>query len=429
MAPSVIFDQVSKSYRMGGGLPGLRDIFGQRTDVDPQKLHWAVKGLSFELQQGEALGFIGPNGAGKTTTLKLLSHVTQPTSGSITVRGRFSALIELGAGFHPDLTGRENVFLNGTILGMRKQEIKARFDQIVDFAGIEQFIDTPVKRYSSGMYARLGFAIAAHVDPDVMLVDEVLAVGDYAFRMKCYDRMDQLRAKGTSLIFVSHNMEDIRRVCDKAIVMYQGQKAFEGPAGQGVAEYANILRKNASRSSKPSEAGAGGLSQRRMTHAARIERVEIIDEDGHPTTALQSGQTAYIRTTFQCFEDAPHPVCACTMYGANGEVVYDTTTQLLGVETPVYRAGEWATITYKLDLHLLDGTYNVAIDLAYADLSCYYDYIANAINFTVTGARRARGVANLCASVSFEQAPAALELAPVQVTEPIVNGNAVLQLQ
>ena len=188
--------------------------------------------VNFELQPGKALGIIGPNGAGKTTILKILAHVTQPTSGEMLINGRLAALIELGAGFHPDLTGRENIYLNGAILGMRKSDIKARFDRIVDFAGIGEFLDTPVvKRYSSGMYARLGFAIAAHVEPQVLLVDEVLAVGDYAFQMKCYARMDELRAAGSSLIFVSHNFEAVRRVCDTGLVMYRGENVFQGHGG------------------------------------------------------------------------------------------------------------------------------------------------------------------------------------------------------
>ncbi len=415
MQPRIVFDQISKRYRKGGALPSLRNILGHwNANENPEQFYWAVNDVSFAVDQGEALGIIGPNGAGKTTTLKLLSRVTLPTSGSIDVRGRFSALIELGAGFHPDLSGRENIFLNGTILGMRRAEVKARFDQIVDFAGIEPFIDTPVKRYSSGMYARLGFAIAAHVDPDVLLVDEVLAVGDYAFRMKCYDRMNQLRDNGTALVFVSHNMEDIRRVCNRVIVMYRGSKAFEGTAGQGVAEYSNILRANASRTDKPA-AGGDGLSQRRMTHAARIEKVELVDSEGNSCSTVVSGETAFVRITFQCFEETPSPICAYTMFGETGEVVYDTTTRVLGMDTPSYKAGEWATWTYKLEMHLLDGTYTVNIDLAYADLSCYYDFIANALNFTVIGAKHAKGVANLRADVAFARAT------PLPFTAPLLT--------
>lgn len=413
MTPAIEFNQVTKRYRIGRSLPTLRSLFGGWQDTRPDNYHWAVNNVSFQVQPGEALGIIGPNGAGKTTSLKLLSRVTRPTEGEITVNGRFSALIELGAGFHPDLTGRENIFLNGTILGMKRSEVKARFDQIVDFAGIHQYLDTPVKRYSSGMYARLGFAIAAHVDPDVLLVDEVLAVGDYAFRMKCYDRMDELRAKGTSLIFVSHNMQDVRRVCDRGIVMYRGEKAFEGTSDEAVAEYANVLRNNASKSSKPTgpDSGSEGLSQRRMTHAARIEKVDLMDETGTVKKTVRSGETVYISIEFQCFEDTPNPVIACTMFGNTGDVVYDTTTKVLGIETPVYREGERGVVKYKLNTHLLDGVYSVTIDLAYADLSCYYDYLPNAVNFTVMGANNAKGVANLAADVLFEpSAPAQVEL-------------------
>lgn len=413
MAPSIQFEQVSKRYRIGRGIPSLRGFLKSWNNSQSEKFHWAIRNVSFQLQSGESLGIIGPNGAGKTTILKLLSRVTHPTSGKIHVTGRSSALIELGAGFHPDLTGRENIYLNGTILGMRRAEIKARFDQIVDFAGIGEYLDTPVKRYSSGMYARLGFAIAAHVDPEVLLVDEVLAVGDYAFRMKCYERMDELRANGTLLIFVSHNMRDVRRVCDRGIVMYRGEKAFDGSAAEATAEYANVLRRHASRFEKPTAPRGRGLRQRRMTHAARIEQVELIGADGIPKRIVNSGETVHIAVEVQFFEHAESPVFACTIHGDNGEVVYDTTTRLLGIATPDYRAGDWAVVTYKLDTHLLDGAYHLTTDLAYADLSCYYDYVVGALSFVVIGGDKAKGVANLRAEVSFNT------LSPVHETNSL----------
>ena len=211
MLPTIEVQNVSKKYRIGKAPLSLRSLVNFRNQKN--QYHWAVKEVDFSLYPGQALGIIGPNGAGKTTILKLLSKVTFPSSGKINMNGCFSALIELGAGFHPELTGRENIFLNGTILGMRKQEIQTRFDEIVDFAGIGKFLDTPVKRYSSGMYARLGFSVAAHIDPDILLVDEVLAVGDMAFQKKCYDRMVDLIKKGTTLIFVSHNIRAIQKVC------------------------------------------------------------------------------------------------------------------------------------------------------------------------------------------------------------------------
>jgi len=405
MKPALEFNQVTKRYRVGRGIPTLRSLFSGRKNGNGTQYHWAVKDVSFQLEPGQSLGIIGPNGAGKTTSLKLLSRVTHPTSGSVQINGRFSALIELGAGFHPDLTGRENVFLNGTILGMRKAEIKARFDQIVDFAGIGKFLDTPVKRYSSGMYARLGFAIAAHVDPEVLLVDEVLAVGDYAFRMKCYDRMNELKANGTSLVFVSHNMEDVRRVCDRGIVMYAGQKAFDGPVDEAVAEYANVLRRNASGSAKSSGPDKVGLSQRQMTHAAKIERVELVGEDGVPRSTVRSGETVYVQAEVQFLEDAPSPVFAVSIRGQNGDTVYDVTTNWLGMTTPNFKAGERAVVRYRLKMNLLDGIYSLTTDLAYADLSCYYDFLADALSFVVTGSGQVKGVANLQADISFDRQP------------------------
>lgn len=430
MSYSIRFDNVSKRYRVGRSLPSLRQILGLGRAENPQSphVHWAVRDVSWELAPSEALAIIGPNGAGKTTTLKLLSRVTQPTSGAIDIRGRYAALIELGAGFHPDLTGRENIFLNGAILGMKRGEIRRRFDQIVDFAGIEQYLDTPVKRYSSGMTARLGFAVAAHVDPDVLLIDEVLAVGDYAFRMKCYARMNELRERGASLIFVSHNMEDVRRVCDRGLVMYAGAKAFAGTAAEAVAEYANVLRQNASRSAKEANGAGGGLAQRRMTHEARITRVDLVGEDGHTRRAVISGEKVSLVVEFECYADVEQPVFACIMHGPNGELVYDTTTRVLGLTSPSYKAGQRGCITYELAAHLLDGSYTISTDLAYADLSCYYDFVANALTFSVVGGNRAKGVANLWANVEF------LPPTPVEATvidgdsHSIENGTQILQI-
>jgi lipopolysaccharide transport system ATP-binding protein len=401
MTPTVLINHVSKKYRIGRSLLGIRSLFKLGNDSSEEKYHWALRDLSFDLQPGASLGIIGPNGAGKTTILKLLSKVTYPTKGEIRVNGRYASLIELGAGFHPELTGRENIFLNGTILGMRRNEIRSRFDEIVDFAGIDEYLDTPVKRYSSGMYARLGFSIAAHVDPEILLVDEVLAVGDYAFRMKCFDRMEELRSNGTTLVFVSHNMENVRRVCEKGIVMYLGEKAFEGTATEAIAEYANVIRRNTSPPAISRGPELGGLAQRRMTHAAKICSVEIIDKDGNPTKVVNSGEPISIVVGIDFFEDAESPVFACTIHGSNGEVVYDTTTRVLGIITPNFQSGDHVVVVYKLEINLLDGIYQINTDLAYSDLSCYYDYLANAQSFVVTGGSKARGVADLKAEVIF----------------------------
>jgi lipopolysaccharide transport system ATP-binding protein len=198
---------------------------------------WALDNVSFTVEHGQSLGVLGHNGAGKTTILKLLSGITKPTSGAIQVNGRVASLIELGAGFHPEMTGRENVFLNGVILGLTRREIAREFDSIVDFAGVERYIDTPLKRYSSGMYVRLAFAVAAHIDPAILLVDEVLAVGDIAFRAKCYRRMAQLRERGTAIVLVSHDVYAVRDTCDRGLLLWEGKLIEEGVTEDVITAY------------------------------------------------------------------------------------------------------------------------------------------------------------------------------------------------
>lgn len=209
---------------------------------------WALEDVSFDVAGGEALGIIGPNGAGKSTVLKLLAGILRPDQGTIAVRGRLAALIEIGAGFHGDLTGRENVFLNGAILGMPRREIRDKLDSIVAFAGLERFLDMPVKRYSSGMAARLGFSIAAHVDPEILLVDEVLSVGDAMFRLRCLERMHQLLAAGVTLVFVTHNLDQMTSICRRAVVLDGGRAVFDGLARDAVSHYLSAMsRAHASR--------------------------------------------------------------------------------------------------------------------------------------------------------------------------------------
>lgn len=207
------------------------------TEPDERKIMWALRNISFEVTEGEIVGIIGHNGAGKSTLLKILSRITRPTEGSIELIGRFSALVEVGTGFHPDLTGRENVYLNGAILGMNKSEIDEQFDNIVEFAGVEKYIDTPVKFYSSGMFVRLGFAVAAHLQPDIMIVDEVLSVGDAGFQKKSIKRIEQAAQQGRTVLFVSHNMAIIENMCQRVIVLDNGEMVFDGDTREGIAKY------------------------------------------------------------------------------------------------------------------------------------------------------------------------------------------------
>jgi lipopolysaccharide transport system ATP-binding protein len=228
-----------------------------RTTKGESNMVWSLKDLNFEIQQGDAVGIIGRNGAGKSTLLKILSRVTSPTTGSVKIKGRVASLLEVGTGFHPELTGRENIFLNGAILGMRKAEIKKHFDAIVDFAGVERYIDTPVKRYSSGMYVRLAFAVAAHLESEILVVDEVLAVGDAEFQKKCLGKMNDVsKTEGRTILFVSHNMASIERLCTKGFFLQNGQLIDTGPISQVTKNYLSHSKNSKSRSSN----GIGGAT-------------------------------------------------------------------------------------------------------------------------------------------------------------------------
>jgi len=249
---------ISKQYRLGQvgtgtlshdlkrmwyAMRGKEDPFlkiGEKNDrnvASKSNYVWALKDINFEINRGDVVGIIGKNGAGKSTLLKILSQVTSPSTGDLKIKGRIAALLEVGTGFHPDLTGRENIFLNGAILGMQKSEIKSKFDQIVDFSGCVKYIDTPVKRYSSGMMVRLGFAVAAHLDPDILIVDEVLAVGDAEFQEKCLGKMKDISGEGRTILFVSHNMASMKALCKKGFLMEHGQLSFQGTMNETIERY------------------------------------------------------------------------------------------------------------------------------------------------------------------------------------------------
>lgn len=249
--PVVCLSDVSKRFCLGETHDSLRDLIAgglrrllrgrRREAIGDGSEFWALRDVTLTVRPGEAVGIIGPNGAGKSTALKLLAGILRPDGGKVVVTGRLAALIEVGAGFHGDLTGRENVFLNGAILGMTRQEIRSNLDAIVAFAGIGRFLDVPVKRYSSGMYARLGFSIAAHVNPEILLVDEVLSVGDAVFRLRCLERMHELVGNGTALVFVTHNLEQMRAICQRALVLESGRCLFEGPSREAVRHYLGAM--------------------------------------------------------------------------------------------------------------------------------------------------------------------------------------------
>jgi lipopolysaccharide transport system ATP-binding protein len=290
---------LSKQYTIGayqGRYKSLRETLTQTATGVVRRLTrgageasereiWALKDVSFDIEQGEVVGIIGRNGAGKSTLLKLLARITEPTEGEIRMRGRVGSLLEVGTGFHPELTGRENIFLNGAILGMSRREIQSKFDEIVDFAEIEKFIDTPVKHYSSGMYMRLAFAVAAHLEPEILLVDEVLAVGDAEFQKKCLGKMGEVAKGGRTVLFVSHNMAAVQNLCQRGIILNNGIKTFNGNITSTIEIYMRSLGDNISHISLTNRTDRSGTQNLTFSH------VEIVDEQDKPVDIILSGQS------------------------------------------------------------------------------------------------------------------------------------------
>jgi lipopolysaccharide transport system ATP-binding protein len=269
-----------------------RLVAGRRPAASDTEEFWAIRDLSFEVREGEVVGIIGRNGAGKSTLLKLLSRITEPTTGRIRLRGRVSSLLEVGTGFHPELTGRENIYLNGTILGMTKREIDRKFDAIVAFSGVERFIDTPVKRFSSGMQVRLAFSVAAHLEPDILIVDEVLAVGDAGFQKKCLGRMQDVAAEGRTVLFVSHDLAAVEKLCTRAILMEAGRCQTDGPTSETIACYQKAIV----------EAASTDLTRRhdrRGKGSVKFTSIQTLDAGGRESSVFFSGRTLRIRMWYR----------------------------------------------------------------------------------------------------------------------------------
>jgi lipopolysaccharide transport system ATP-binding protein len=312
---AVRFDRVSKRYRVRRPVDAQRSRLARAFGTGGSEDFWAVRDVSFEVPHNQALGIIGRNGAGKSTLLKLMSRITAPTSGQITLNGRLSALIEVGSGFHPELTGRENVFLSGSILGMRRREIAAKLDRIVAFSGVGRFIDTPVKWYSSGMYVRLGFAIAAHLDPDILLVDEVLAVGDAAFQLQCYERLAELHDAGTTMLFISHDLLSIEKLCDRVMLMDQGQLVTAGAPHDIVLDYQRLVA-TAHVTKVANVTAAAGKPP------ARVEAVTFHDDSGNTTVFGRTGDPLVTRVQINVARAVPDAEIEVFYYSRDGRTLH-----------------------------------------------------------------------------------------------------------
>ena len=321
---------------------------------------WALRDVDLDITSGSTVGLVGPNGSGKSTLLKMIGGILQPTSGSVSVRGRLAALLELGAGFHPDLTGRENVYLNASILGLSREQTDQYFDAIVDFSGIEKFIDTQVKFYSSGMYVRLAFAVAVHVDPDILLVDEVLAVGDEPFQRKCMDRIRQFQHDGRTIIFVSHSLDQVADLCDRAVVLESGQVIADGAPREALRtlrdEFDQIrmedVERQQTRLAETAEASGEGVER------AVVESVEVRDDTGSPVTLITPGANLTVAVTVNAATSVTGAVVGTGIDTALGVNVFGTNTKLMGVELPVLHGRH--RIEFRLpDVHLGEGAYTL----------------------------------------------------------------------
>ena len=403
MTPAIELRDVSKIYRRYGGrqFATLKSALLQRSilnDLQPSETFPALTGVSFSVPKGSTYGVMGRNGSGKSTALKLVAGITKPTSGTVRVEGRISALIELGAGFHPEISGRENVFINGMMLGLSKAEVARRFDEIVAFAELGDFIDEPVKTYSSGMYMRLGFAVAINVDPDVLLVDEVLAVGDEAFTHKCLEKFAEFRRRGKTIVLVTHTLDLITRLCDEALWLDAGRVRGHGDPKRVVDAYltevAGTDDQAAPAAAQPpaasDTAAVNGRAGRWGSQEAIIEHVELARADGQPVHVFESGQPMRIRVSVRAVRPLHDFVFGIGIFTADGVCCFGTNTQIEG-RLP----REWAgggTFTVAIDrLDLVAGAYKLDVAVHRQD-GVPYDYHRLLYSFRVASPVKDTGI-------------------------------------
>ena len=357
----------------------VKQLSRPRPDYAPVEEFWALKDVSFEVRQGDRIGIIGRNGAGKSTLLKILSRITEPSSGAVKIRGRVASLLEVGTGFHPELTGRENIFLNGAILGMSNAEIRRKFDEIVDFAEVEQFLDTPVKRYSSGMYVRLAFAVAAHMEPEILVVDEVLAVGDAAFQKKCLHKMKDVSGSGRTVLFVSHNMAAISQLCGKGILLDKGRIQSIGDVGAVVSDY---MSNNAAKSDS---VDLRAHTQRSGTGEARLEWAKICDTSGSPRREFSMGEDFTVAFQLKTKESLRNKqiLAAIHIKRADGLDLCHVLNSDSHFEIAHIKETEEISAHFK-DIRFYPDTYYIGLCIASANGVDVFDNVDDCLSFDIT---------------------------------------------
>lgn len=365
---AIEFINVSKKFRKGEKFDSLRDLIpnlvkslspwnGKKKEELEEQEFWAVKDVSFELKKGEALGIIGPNGAGKSTILKLLNRILKPTKGVIKISGKLNALLEAGAGFHPDLTGRENIYLSGAIVGMRKEEIDKKFDSIVEFSELGDFIDTPVKRYSSGMYTRLGFSVAVNMDPEILLIDEVLSVGDFRFQNKCIQKMHGFIKKGVTIIFISHNLPSVIELCPKTILLNKGQTQEIGESKKVVHDYYR----------------AWSEIYRSDKGEIRKIRSELLNINRQPSSTFKAGEVGILRMEFVSELELENIAVVFSVKCEDGLIIFDAHSELYEGKVYSFCAGEKKLIEIVFNIALPEGLYYLGLYLQQGETIYFYD--------------------------------------------------------
>jgi ABC-2 type transport system ATP-binding protein len=360
--PAISIDAVSKRFRLYHERPSSlkeRILRLRRTRAEE---FWALRDVAFDVGEGETVGLIGANGSGKTTLLKIIGGILRPTAGTVTTRGRIAALLELGAGFHPELTGRENVYLNASILGLSKRETDRRLDDIVGFAELEQFIDNQVKHYSSGMFVRLGFAVAVHVDPEILLVDEVLAVGDQAFQRKCIERVRRFQEEGRTIVLVTHAVEWVREICDRAVMLDQGRILASGDVRVVLREFRVALLQE-----------RAPFVRGEATQDIEVLGVALLDSEGRPVKRVRPAKPLSIQIDLKANRPVDDPVVSVALYDARDLLVYKTGTDWM--ERELGRVEGTLRVTFDLaSMPFVRGRYHLTVGVHSRDLGKVYDW-------------------------------------------------------
>lgn len=407
--PVISFRDVSKRFTFAREQPQsiletLVAIFDRRSKLRPKKDLWALRDLSFDVYPGQSLGIIGRNGSGKSTVLKLIARILRPTTGQVMVRGRVSALLELGAGFHPDLTGRENIALNASVLGLSEQDVARNYDDIVAFSELGEFIDMPVKHYSSGMYMRLGFSVAIHVRPDILIVDEILAVGDQAFQMKCIDRINDLKRQGVTIILISHNLRMVRKLCSHLIWLEHGRMRSSGLTEDVATEYNDYSDEALSRQmSVQTESGA---FKRWGNGEIEITAVRFLDGAGRETNLFQTGDEMTIEVAYDAHKPVRNPEFGLALFRQDGVHINGPNSRLAGLEMGVV-AGPGVVRYHVEQLPLLPARYQVTAAVHDSRIALAYDYHEQAYSFRVVagGTQETHGLIEMPATWEWEPLP------------------------